>query len=201
MNQLKKGERAKQQLLEQAANLFNRNGIAGTTINDILAASGIHRSSLYSHFENKENLVYACTDYLIEQLTHHVMVAMIREKSAIGKIFAFLELNRDPLDPLIPGGCPTLNLSLSADDLSPSVNKKLKKALLNFMGVFKEILSNGVLSGELSADLPIESYVLKITCAIQGAIPYCNIMQSNRPMHDLISSFRTELLAYNLSYE
>ncbi|GLU54719.1 TetR/AcrR family transcriptional regulator [Dyadobacter frigoris] len=201
MDHLSKGERTRQQLLKNAAYLFNINGIAGTSVDDILKASGVHRGSLYSQFTNKEDLVYACTDYLLNELTRHITMAINREKSAVGKIFAFLELNRNPLSPFIQGGNPILNLSLSADEFTATIQEKIKKVLLNYSRMFNEILSSGVLSGELSADLSIENYSLKMCCTIQGAIAYCSIVQSNLPMHQLVDSLRKELLTYNLRYE
>ena len=201
MRQLTKGERTRQTLIEHAAALFNAKGIAGTSINDILTASGVHRSSLYSQFENKEALVYACTDHLLEQLTSHILSKMNREKSAIGKIFAFLEINRSPLTPVIPGGSPALNLSLGADQLAPGIHKRLKAVLDNYNRMFKDILSTGVSSGELSANLPIDGFSLKMCCSVQGAIAYCNIVRSNAPMQQLIESLRAELQTYSLRPE
>lgn len=46
----------KKQILQAAANVFARKGLADATITDIAAAAGISHGLLYSHFASKEDL-------------------------------------------------------------------------------------------------------------------------------------------------
>lgn len=43
----------KQEILEAALELFSVQGFEATSIAQIASAVGIHKASLYSHFENK----------------------------------------------------------------------------------------------------------------------------------------------------
>ena len=47
---------ARQRLLREAADLFSRNGYAGTSVGEIVAAAGVTKPALYYHFESKEGL-------------------------------------------------------------------------------------------------------------------------------------------------
>ncbi len=47
----------KQRLSTQAARLFAERGYHGTSVSDLAAALGIHKSSVYAHIDNKEDLL------------------------------------------------------------------------------------------------------------------------------------------------
>lgn len=46
-------------VLEKSIKLFWERGFRGTSINEIVAATGVNRFSLYHEFENKEGILYA----------------------------------------------------------------------------------------------------------------------------------------------
>ncbi len=45
-----KAEKTKQFILEKAAVLFNQNGYAGTSMDDIMKATGLSKGALYGNF-------------------------------------------------------------------------------------------------------------------------------------------------------
>ncbi len=60
MTQQTKGQRTRARLLEAAAKLLRRHGYYGTSLSDIVAASGAPRGSVYFHFpEGKEAIAAA----------------------------------------------------------------------------------------------------------------------------------------------
>jgi TetR/AcrR family transcriptional repressor of nem operon len=50
-------------VLEAAANIFRQKGYNGTSIDDILSATGLSRSSLYDSFQDKHNLYLQSLEY------------------------------------------------------------------------------------------------------------------------------------------
>ena len=44
----------KERILETALDLFSQNGYAGTNIRELTASLGMVKSSIYKHFESKE---------------------------------------------------------------------------------------------------------------------------------------------------
>ena len=51
-----RSEEKRQQILMAAMELFTRNGFEGTSVDDIAAAAGVSKQTVYSHFGSKENL-------------------------------------------------------------------------------------------------------------------------------------------------
>ena len=58
----------KQRILEAALDLFSQNGYAGTNIRELTASLGLVKSSMYKHFESKEEIWNSLLD---EQITYY----------------------------------------------------------------------------------------------------------------------------------
>ena len=46
-------------ITQVAAEVFARKGFQGASVDDVAAAAGVSKGSLYSYFKNKEELFYA----------------------------------------------------------------------------------------------------------------------------------------------
>lgn len=51
-----RSETKRREILDAAVDLFTRNGYEGTSVDDIAAAAGVSKQTVYSHYGSKENL-------------------------------------------------------------------------------------------------------------------------------------------------
>jgi TetR/AcrR family transcriptional repressor of nem operon len=61
-----RGEATRRRIVEQSAAVFNRRGYAGTSMSELMAATGLEKGGLYRHFASKEDLAAAAFDYAWE---------------------------------------------------------------------------------------------------------------------------------------
>ncbi len=61
--------KTRQKLVDVARQLFAKNGIANTTMNDIAKASGKGRRTLYTHFKSKDDVYSAVIESELERLS------------------------------------------------------------------------------------------------------------------------------------
>jgi AcrR family transcriptional regulator len=66
----------KKQILQAAASVFARKGLAQATITDIAAAAGISHGLLYSHFASKEDLFAAVLEQSLAEAQHVAQLAL-----------------------------------------------------------------------------------------------------------------------------
>src|SRR5271154_1048301 len=59
----RKGQETRQRIVDAAAGLIFRQGVAHTTIEDVRAAADVSSSQLYHYFEDKTALVWAVVDH------------------------------------------------------------------------------------------------------------------------------------------
>ncbi len=64
--------KTRQRLVEVARELFARNGMEATTMNDIAVASGKGRRTLYTYFRNKEDIYSAVIEGELEHLSERM---------------------------------------------------------------------------------------------------------------------------------
>lgn len=195
---MSKAEQTRQSIIETAAVIFNEKGIAGTSIDDVLKAADVAKGCLYGHFENKEALAYASVDYMLDKIRARRVAVFAKHKGAIEKIHAYLEVQRNPLNTLLQGGCPVVNLSVESDDTNPVIKKKLKALYEGGFKAFTEVLQDGIDTGELSDKLNAAEFATKLYAAVQGGIMISRIMNTAKPMHLVIQSLKDELAAYSL---
>ena len=69
MRIVKEADERKNEILDAAARLFMEKGFDRTSANDILAAVGIAKGTLYYHFKSKEDIM----DALIERQTTQIL--------------------------------------------------------------------------------------------------------------------------------
>ena len=61
--------KTRQKLVDVARQLFAKNGLENTTMNDIAQASGKGRRTLYTYFKSKEDIYYAVIESELERLS------------------------------------------------------------------------------------------------------------------------------------
>ena len=191
-----KAERTKQFILETAAPIFNRKGISGANIDDVLDATKLTKGCLYGHFESKEDLALQVVDYMLQNNSEKMMMNINRGKTAKAKVFAYLDYYKDPLETNIKGGCPVFNMAVEADDNNPAVKEKVAEVLRQGQELFVSILNQGIKNGEFTNKLDAVSYAFKAVAAVEGAVVLCRMMNTTKPMHGLIKNLKAELESY-----
>lgn len=82
-----RGMKTRTRIVAAAADLMRVQGIAGTTLDDVMVASGASKSQLYRHFEDKPSLVRAV-------ITHVGEFVIDRETNMLGKVSTLAGLRR-----------------------------------------------------------------------------------------------------------
>jgi AcrR family transcriptional regulator len=191
-----KSEQKKQLIVSRAALLFNEKGIAGTSVDDIIAATRTSKGCFYGHFESKEELSFAAVDYLLKKLTARRHDALNKHTKAFDKICSFIEMTGNPLKSYFTGGCPIVNLSTESDDTNPVIKHKMEMMITAAIDEFTTVLQAGIESGEFSTTLNANEFATKMFLGIEGANVICRVLGTATPMRTLTGSLRKELSAY-----
>lgn len=82
--------KTRQTLVDVARQLFAKNGIANTTMNDIAKASGKGRRTLYTYFKSKDDVYYAVIEAELERLSDKLDEVAAKHSSPQDKIFELI---------------------------------------------------------------------------------------------------------------
>ena len=81
-------EERRNQILEAALTCFARNGYNGTSMDDIVAESGLSKGTLYWHFKSKRDLFMVLFDRIINQMVVPMQDLLETEGSAAERLRA-----------------------------------------------------------------------------------------------------------------
>ncbi|MDW8850910.1 TetR/AcrR family transcriptional regulator [Flavobacterium sp. MMLR14_040] len=193
---LTKAERTKQFILETAIPLYNEKGISGVNIDDILEATKLTKGCLYGHFENKEDLSAQVIDLSLKMVSEKIRAAVYKGKTIKGKIFAFLDFYKNPIETYVSGGCPIFNTAVEADDNYPFIKEKVAKVVRIGQQELTALLQEGINNGEFSKSLDPVVFAFKLVASVEGGIVMCRVMDTAKPMQGLIKSLKSELEQY-----
>ena len=193
-----KAERTKQFIIEQAAPIFNKKGLAGATVNDILDITKMSKGGLYGRFQNKEEMDENMVDFLLQKLGTKVTQEVAKEKTAVKKIFAFLDVYKNPLTSYIDGGCPILNFGVESDDTNPVIKQKVRDMIFRSQKRLTDILTQGIENKEIAGTINIEEMSIKIFVILEGAMMMSRVTETNKYMDIMIDMLKKELKGYEL---
>ncbi|MBC8075257.1 MAG: TetR/AcrR family transcriptional regulator [Chloroflexales bacterium] len=166
-----KGAQTRQRIVERAASLFNTQGFAGTSLGDLIAATGLEKGGLYNHFASKEALALAAFDHAVAILAARYTQALEAHSSARDKLVALVTTFAAHYDaPPLPGGCPIFNTMVEADDTHPALRERAEAAMTAWLKLIGATVRQGMRSGELRPDLDPRAVATLVTATLEGAL-------------------------------
>jgi len=86
-----RGGETRRRILDVAAEAFAERGYAGTSLSEVLKASGVTKGGFYFHFPSKEALALATLRHKQEQWSAAVMAAVLRCPRAVEQLDAMVD--------------------------------------------------------------------------------------------------------------
>lgn len=147
---MSKSENTKQFIVEKTAPVFNTKGYAGTSMNDIMSATGLSKGCIYGNFENKDEVALAAFDYNHNQVNEHMQVRIAATDNSIERLLVYPDTYRNYFRyPYLRAGCPILNTSTEADDTHPKLRERAKKALDFWKTSIENQIKRGISRNEI----------------------------------------------------
>ncbi|MGD9558569.1 MAG: TetR/AcrR family transcriptional regulator [Mangrovibacterium sp.] len=188
-----KAERTRQFIIEKAAPIINRKGMAGTSMSDIMDATHVAKGCLYGNFENKEEICLEAFQFLVREFVGGAERQMKRHSSAKDKLFAFLDYFKDDRFRAENGGCPLLNFGVEADDTNPKMREEVRSAIEGTQSMLKRLIEKGIEAGEFKPDISPDVMAVKIHIMLEGASLVGRIQNRSDVFDMIVHAIKTEL--------
>lgn len=173
---LSKTERTTQFIVEKSAPIFNMKGFAGTSVNDIVNATGLTKGSIYGNFENKDEVALAVFDFNFNRVTDYIKFKILATENSIERLLVYPKVYRDFLKiPFLKFGCPILNTSTEADDTHPQLKQKAANALLFWKTSIERQIKRGIERKEIKAIINPRDFAVILISLIEGAVMQAKI--------------------------
>lgn len=178
-----KADRTKAFILETVAPIFNSQGYAGTSLTDVLNATGLTKGSVYGNFQNKEDLAQKAFSYSLMQVLKPLQERVSKEKSAVKKLKAITDFYRNyyPIMDAL-GGCPIFNVVSDSKGINEVLYNDAVAAANTMTSTLEEVIELGIKQKKFKKKTNSKELATLIYSMIQGAIFLSYVQQSETPL-------------------
>lgn len=194
-----KGEETREKLLATAESLILRNGYAGTSLEDVLQATGLTKGAFFHHFRSKAELGRAVVERYAE-----ADFALFEKWSAradrlsadpLERVLIFLRLFEEFLDaqPAPLAGCVFASYTYEAGRFGPDVHDYIRARLRRWQGLYEAKFA--ALLAVRPPALPVDAATLAetIVTLIEGGFVMANAYRDAGLMQRQSRQFRQYL--------
>ncbi|MTD59009.1 TetR/AcrR family transcriptional regulator [Amycolatopsis pithecellobii] len=183
-----KGQATRNRIVDAATALIARQGVAGTSIEDVRAEAGVSGSQLYHYFESKQELIRAV-------ITRHADPTLDSTRPRIEALDSFDALRAwadAAIEQQLANDCRGYcNLGTLAGELGVSDEESRTDIADGFLR-WKDLILNGLKAmrdrGELRADADLDELSYALLTGLQGGVLLTQIMRDVRPLEAVLNS-------------
>jgi len=167
-------------ILETTALLLRKRGYHGTSLNDILSASGAPRGSLYFHFPGgKDQLVIEVTRDSVAKVTERLGEALAAERDpAVAVHHIYQSVARMLEDNQFSLGCPIAPVVLDSPTDVPELADLCRSAFEQWIGLLREAF--------VRAGVPerrAHALALLVESSLEGLMVIARATRDRAPLH------------------
>ncbi len=168
---LSKSNRTRLFIIESVAPVFNKKGVAGTSLSDLTSATGLSKGSIYGNFKNKDDLALAVFQYSVDNLFRYMEQELGKASSPLRKLLAIPDAYLRLYHRMIAyGGCPILNTATEADDTHRDLSDLAAQAIERFRNILIDLTGRGIAAGEIDAGVDAEKFAETTLALIEGGL-------------------------------
>lgn len=179
--------RTRQEIIEKSAPVFNVHGVAGTSMQMLVEATGFQMGGIYRHFETKKALAKEVFQYSFEVLIQqHLCLDEVHDpaKKLMQIVGAYESMVKVPK---IKGGCPILNTAIEVDDTDREFRNLVQTHFNQVIDVMVSTLEQGKIEGVFQEDIDPREVALFLASVLEGSIMIGKLTRDSGAM---LSTFR-----------
>jgi TetR/AcrR family transcriptional regulator, transcriptional repressor for nem operon len=183
-----KGRATRERIVAAAAELMSRQGVAGTTIEDIQEAAAVSTSQMYHYFADKGDLVAAVIDFQTDQVLAVQRLGLDRLE-CLDDLHRWRDIMIDIVRSLgCVGGCPIGSLANELAEIDPLARAQLARSFAQWENMIHDGLTVIAARGELTDGTDIDQVALGMLAAIQGGLLLSQVRRTTAPLEAAFDS-------------
>ena len=183
-----KGRATRERIVAAAAELMSRQGVAGTTIEDIQEAAAVSTSQMYHYFADKGDLVAAVIDFQTDQVLAVQHLGLDRLE-CLDDLHRWRDIMIDIVRSLgCVGGCPIGSLANELAEIDPLARAQLARSFAQWEKMIHDGLTAIAARGELTDGTDIDRVALGMLAAIQGGLLLSQVRRTTAPLEAAFDS-------------
>ena len=175
-----------EEVLGKALDVFWTQGFEATSLDDLSAATGLARPSLYAAFGNKEDLYVQAMALISERMTERFKASFFPERPLKEGLISFY---RAAIDLYVSGpkqrGCLVICTAISAAPDHENIRAKLNEVLKTLDAGFQSVMKRAQARGELPAKADPATFALLASATLQSLAIRARAGECRQQLEDL----------------
>ena len=159
------GEQTRQAIIEVTTRLFATRGYAGTSLDLIAKEAKTSKSSIFWHFENKEDLLFTVVDRAMSAWESRAGAELLAQPDPPRQLAKLVDLYRELARERPDTLRLLLGLLLETADANPEVKRRFQRMYQGYRTSIQIILEEGQATGHFICALP-PTHLSAITLAM-----------------------------------
>jgi TetR/AcrR family transcriptional regulator, transcriptional repressor for nem operon len=182
----RKGQATRDRIVEAAAGLMFRQGVAGTTTEQVQAAAGVSASQLFHYFGDKRALVRAVIAYQAEAVLTAQQPLLARLDS-MDALRAWADLYVSVEEQLkYEGGCPLGSLGSELAETDAAARQDVERGFARWEEAIRDGLRAMYARGDLRRSADPDALALALLTALQGGLLMTKIRRDPAPLRTVL---------------
>ena len=191
----RRGRASRERIVERAAELFADQGIAGTSLDEVLAAAGAGKGQFYHYFRSRDELAAAA----VEQRCAQVVAGLTQ---ALGGVSSLAELEQ-ALAGFIAGfeqmglpGCPIGTLATEVAGRNEAARLQAAAGFDAWERLLADALARMRQRGELRPDAPPAMLATGLLASIEGGMVLSQTRRDVTPLRIAVNAGLAQVRTY-----
>ncbi len=167
---MKKAEATRQTILRKAFELIYTNGYRTTSVDDIIAQTGVTKGAFYYHFKNKDEMGLAVINELLNSENYDSFGGMLHQSGDPVKdiylLMKYMLLDSDLM--MVEYGCPVGNLTQELSTFNRKFADALQKLSDHWFQQMEDSLNRGKKAGIIRSDVNVRQVVYFVISGYWG---------------------------------
>jgi TetR/AcrR family transcriptional regulator, transcriptional repressor for nem operon len=177
-----KGEQTRGDIIRKSAPLFNQKGYEGTSLSDLMEATGLQKGGIYRHFSSKEELATEAFDYSWGRAVRGRLDGVAEVADRVDRLKKMIDNFVQLRAGLVPGGCPLMNTAIEADDGNVALRARARNALQNWTVRLSKITTEGIKKQQIDQRVDPLKLSQLIIGSLEGALLISRLQKSDEPL-------------------
>lgn len=159
---------------------------------ELMKATGLEKGGIYRHFDSKEQLAAEAFEYAWQAAIDTRRRDLDSISNSVEWLKQFVDnfINRRPL---VPGGCPLLNMAIDADNGNRALRQLALEALRRWQRDFTEVITRGIARKEIESAVNGSEVADMIISSLEGALMISRLERNKRALFGIQSCLNSYL--------
>lgn len=187
-----KAHHTSQYIIQKVAPIFNKHGYYGTSMADLVEATGLTKGAIYGNFKNKDELAFLAFKFNVERVVLKIRDELTGIRSPLQQLYGITNFYRTYKSVTIEfGGCPILNIGVDANNQHPELLERVQDVITRLQRYITRIIQNGIDSGEIRKEINPKTYARKFFTLIEGAVFMTATMNDDSYIQEMMAHIDT----------